>query len=108
VTNTRIFLSSFFVSRHGDERERREGTATRYLCDAPPQEATLGLGARQLERALVLGTRLGGATETSEQVGTCRVEVLVPVEPQAVDEGKTRAGSVRLGHRDRTIQLDDR
>ena len=52
--------------------------------------------------------RLVGSAEAAQQVGTCRVEVLVAVEVEPVDEGKPRFRALRLGHCDRAVQLDDR
>jgi hypothetical protein len=48
------------------------------------------------------------SAKAAEQVGTCRVEVLVAVEAEAVDEGEPRFGSFRLGHANRAVQLHDR
>ena len=52
------------------------------------QEAALVLGVRELEGALVLAARLAGPAEPAQQVGARRVEVLVAVEAEAVDEGE--------------------
>ena len=76
--------------------------------DAPAQEAALGLGVRELEGALVLGPCLLCPTEAAEQVGTGRVEVLVAVEVEPVDESKPRFPSLRLGHGNRAVELHDR
>ena len=62
---------------------------------------------RELEGALVLGPRLVGTAEAAEQVGARRVEVLVAVEVEPVDEGKPRFRPRRLGHGDRAVQLHD-
>ena len=78
------------------------------FCDASPQKAALVVCVRELEGALVLGTRLVCSAKAAEQVGTCRVEVLLAVEAEAVDEGEPRLGSFRLGHSDRAVQLHDR
>jgi hypothetical protein len=48
------------------------------------------------------------SAKAAEQVGTCRVEVLIAVEVEAVDEGEPRFGSFRFGHGDRAVQLHDR
>jgi len=63
----------------------------RELCDAAPQEAALGLGSGELEGAFVRDPCLIGAAETAQEVGPCRVEVLVAVEVEPIDEFEPRA-----------------
>jgi hypothetical protein len=85
----------------------RRGQLRADFCDALCRKR-LGLGMRKREGALVLGPRLVGPAEAAEQVGTRRVEVLVAVETEPIDEGEPRFGSIRLGDGDRAVQLPDR
>jgi hypothetical protein len=71
------------------------------------QEAALGLGVRELERAFVLRARFVAAAEAAEQVGARGVEVLVVGEVEPVDQGKPCFASVGLGYGDRAVQLHD-
>jgi hypothetical protein len=58
-------------------------------------------------RPRVLGRRLLCAVETTEQVGARGVEVLVAVEPHAVDQRKPGLRPFGLGDGDRSVQLHD-
>ncbi len=60
------------------------------------------------DRSLVGERRLGGAAQTSQQVGADGMEQVVAVEVEAVDEGERRIRSFDLGHRDRPVERDDR
>src|SRR5262245_55432576 len=73
---------------------------------APLQEAALGLAVGELERALVLRACLVAAAEPPEQVSPRGVEVLVAVEVEPLDQGEPGLASLRLGHRDRAVELD--
>src|SRR4249920_1088491 len=77
------------------------------FCHAATQEATLVFAARKLERTLVLQARLLCPAYAAEQVSARRVEVLVAVQVELIDEGETRLGAVRVCNRDRPVQLDD-
>src|SRR6478752_7650635 len=108
ATNTRMILSlrrGVVIATNG--RSGR-GQLRADFCDASSQEAALGLGVRELECAFVLGPRLVGPAQAAQQVGSCRVEVLIAVEVEPVDEGKARSRSCRLRYGDRAVQLHDR
>jgi len=76
------------------------------LGAAPLEEAPLGVGADQLERAVVSGTGVVGAIEPAQQVGAHRVQVVVAVELQPLDECERGIDVARLGDRDRLVELD--
>jgi hypothetical protein len=47
------------------------------------------------------------ATETPQQLAAGGVQVVVVLQGEAVDDLQARLGTLRLGDRDRSVQLDD-
>src|SRR4029450_5158009 len=97
-----------------DERRRPGGTALGRgtwrpagLFDRAREKAALGLGPGELERALEGRACLVCTTETAQEICACRVEVLVAVEVEPVDDRERRLGSVGFGDGDGTVHLDD-
>src|SRR5689334_17562058 len=80
-------------------RERRE---------TPFQEAPLRLRVSQLERPSIGGAGLLGAAEPPQQVRSRRMEVVVCVQLQAVDELERLPRAASLADRDRAVELDHR
>src|SRR5689334_16009902 len=77
-------------------------------ADAALEEAPLRLVAGQLERTLVRGAGLIGAPDPAQEVGAGRMEVLVVVQRQRVDDPERRLRARDLGDGDRPVQLHDR
>ena len=60
------------------------------------------------ERATIRVPRLIGASETTQQLSPSRVQVVVILERDVIDDIETPLGAIRLGDGDRPAQLDDR
>src|SRR4029450_10805104 len=97
-----------------DERRRPEGTALGGGTGGPAgffdpalEKAALGLGLGELECALECRACLVCTTETAQKICACRVEVLVAVEVEPVDDRERRLGSVGFGDGDGPGHLDD-
>src|ERR671931_460713 len=88
-------LSSFFTTTTNGRRGR--GQALDELGDAPPEEAPLGFGVGEPERALERCASLVGAAEPAQEVGAGGVEVLVAVQVEPVDEREPGSRSLGLG-----------
>jgi len=76
--------------------------------EAALQEAAVGVRGHELQRSLVRRLGVGFAAEAAQELGSGRVEVVVAVELEAVDEGERRLRVAGLGDRGGLIQLDDR
>jgi len=61
----------------------------------------------ELERAAVGLASLVDAIEPAKQLGARRVQVVVAVELEAVDEGECGLHVAGLGHRGGLVELDD-
>src|SRR5919106_3403578 len=115
---TAIFLRSAmsvsFVKavQQDDERQMREGTAlgrgAADLLDSALQEPALGFGCRQLQRSLECRPSLLEPVQPAQELRAGRVEVLVAVEVEPLEEREPRRRPVGLGDRDRAVHLDDR
>ena len=78
------------------------------LVDPPLEETPLRLAACELERALVGGAGLVGSSEAPQQFGAGRVQILVVVERDRVDDRQRRRRPLDLGDRDSPVQLHHR
>ncbi len=72
------------------------------------QEAVLVVSPGQVEGPLVRGAGLVGAPQPAEQFGPRRVEVLIVVEREALDQLQGGFGPVHLGHGHGPVELGDR
>ena len=72
--------------RCSSRRRPTADSARRELGEAPLEEAPLGVRVHELERAAVGVARLVGAVEAAQQLGARRVEVVVAVELEPLDE----------------------
>ncbi len=59
------------------------------------------------ERATVRVSRLIAASQTSQQLSPSRVQVVVILESDVIDDVETSLGTVRLGDGDGPAQLDE-
>src|SRR5947209_18399366 len=78
------------------------------LGDASLQEALLGRRARELERTLVRRARLVVTTEAAQELRPRRVQVLVVVELQRLDDSQSLLGRASLRDCDCAVELDHR
>jgi hypothetical protein len=78
------------------------------LGDAPLEKAPLRLRVRKLERPPVGGPGLLRASKAQEQLGAGRVQVLVVVEREGVDDRECRLWPLDLGNGDRAVELHHR
>src|SRR6476659_5579444 len=74
---------------------------------APLEEPALRLRLRQFERSLVGGAGLLGAAEPSQEICPRRVEVVVAVQLETVDEVERFSRAACLADRDRAVELDN-
>src|SRR5688572_29687588 len=95
-----------------DERQTRQGTAlvggAAELPDSALQKAALGFGSCELQRSLERCTSLFEPVQPAQKLRAGRVEVLVAVEVEPLEERETCHRPVGLGDRDRAVQLNDR
>src|ERR1700737_8170 len=68
----------------------------RECLTAALQEVTLGRVLAAGDRRLVRGHRLGGAVQAPEQIGAYRVEKMIRIELETVDERERRRRSLDL------------
>jgi hypothetical protein len=85
-----------------------KATSGPQLAEPALEEATLRLVTREPERPPVCGPGLVGATEATKQLGAGRVQILLVLEREGVDDRERRLRPVDLGDRNGTVQLDDR
>jgi hypothetical protein len=88
-------------------RSLRDTGSGSELGEALLEEASLGVGVHELERAFVGGARLLEAVEAAQELGAGRVQVVVLVEFEALDEREGAFGVSRLGHGGGFVQLHD-
>ena len=79
-----------------------------YCLTPALQKLALGRVFGAGDRGVVRQGGLGVAAQAPEQVGTDRVEQVIAIEIEAVDERERRMRSVDFGHGDRAVQRDDR
>ena len=75
--------------------------------EAPLEQPPLGVVVREREGAAVRVAGLVRPAEAPQQLAACRVEVLVVVEREPVDDREAGLGAVGLGDRDGAAELDD-
>src|SRR4029453_7715774 len=73
----------------------------------PLQEPPLGVRVNELERPVVGGAGLFDPIEPAQQLRAGRVEVVVALELEALDQVEGGFGVARLGHRSSLIELDN-
>jgi hypothetical protein len=102
-------------SRQGHEPEAREGTPhpgslKRYLPISATRRFRKRLSGSVCASltARSYSVRLVYSAEAAEQIGSRRVEVLVAVEVEPLDQDQPGLRPIRLGHGDRPVQLHDR
>lgn len=72
------------------------------------EEVALRLARGESERSLVLRPRLLGASRPAQQLGPGRVQVLITVELESIDDPQGRLRSLVMGYRHSQVELDDR
>ena len=78
------------------------------LGEPPLEEAPLGVRVDELERTRVGRAGVVDPVEPAQKFRASRVEIVVAVELEPVDEGERCVDVARLGDRGRPVQLDDR
>src|SRR6476646_4965011 len=68
--------------------------------DAPLEQSPLGVVVHEPQGLAVGGAGLLGAAEPAQELPTGRVEVVVVVEREAIDDLQARLGSLHLRHGD--------
>jgi hypothetical protein len=71
------------------------------------QEASLGVGLREIEGTLVGVACIAAAAGAPQDVGAGAMEVAVVVEVETVENGQSGVGSVDLGDGNGSVHLDD-
>src|SRR5215472_14909722 len=98
------------VLRRRDTRTTCNGrsVARVQFSESVTEEAALGVGLREVERALVSVLGVVMTTGAPKQFRIRRMEVAVVVQFEGVQEGKPRLGSVDFGDCDGSVHFDDR
>jgi hypothetical protein len=78
------------------------------LGETPFQEHPLGVRGDELERVLVGGAGLLDALQAAENLCAGRVQIVVAIEREPVDERQRSLRLARLRERRRVVELDDR
>jgi hypothetical protein len=94
--------------RHARGQLGRGGAGATDLLDSAPQKAALRFGSRQLQRSLEGCTSLAESVHPTQELCASRVEVLVAVEVEPLEEHEPRFWPFRLGDRDRPVHVNDR
>src|SRR5262245_27593118 len=92
----------------GGKRGAPAATGSAELGEAAFEEGSLRIRAHQLERALVRCPRLVVPAQAVQQLGAGRVEIVVRVELEAVDQRQRLLGLAGFRDGSRAVQLDDR